>query len=729
MGEDPPASTPRVRWWERPSLWLAIMVAAFFSLSLYAGVVGYYDFQLDNPTDAGIVTQAVASTAHGGVPQFFESFDCLVKNRCSFLLVHPAFILYAVVPAFDIAPSALTLFAIRAAIVACAAIPLYWLTRQLTGSSRWALVAAGCYLVWAPTSTDDFSLHMESFLPLEILFIVALWQAGHYRIGTAVAVVTFATIEVGPVLTFAVGLFFLVPPIARFLRESLHDWRERSKLGLWLRWELARARAAMRAGLRNRPIRYTLGLMGASVAAYVFLYSFMNVWGSHVLAAVPPPTGTGVAGFFYNSSTPPLGTFSEILTSRQTLTTGEYWLLLYGLLAFIPLLSPRALVLSVPWIGWTFLSDSSRFTTLGHQYSFIAAGPVFVGFAYGLQNVLERRRSTDDGSSRAVVGRGPRARPRWRKARATAYVGAIAAIVIANALLSPVDPALAALGLHPGGPIPGDYFDHSLQIAPGFASTVSMLELIPHNATVAVPPALYALLATRPGVYILRPRDQGSTNLLPFNVSLGPTYALLYPDFIDQYGPKYWANFSDPAMYGLRAYVSSTSLGSLLLYGRDFTAPAVAFGPALAPVNASWTPGDGLTAGPIAVQSPNVSSPSGRVIQTDLASHLTGLVWTGSTSILAPGRYSIHVEVALTGVNGTVRPQTTIALLRGAGFGVTVFDDNVTLSNLTQGSWSDLSVEANLSEPAPLFTVTGELRDPDCSIAVAAVTVTYLAPD
>ncbi len=123
----------------------------FWAFALYSATVAYSNLQIPNAGDAGIITQAVASTAHGNAPAFYESYDCMVKGRCSLLLVHPGFVLYAAVPFYALDPSVTTLFALQAAAVGLAAVPLYVLTRRLTGSAAKGLLVSGVFLVWAPT--------------------------------------------------------------------------------------------------------------------------------------------------------------------------------------------------------------------------------------------------------------------------------------------------------------------------------------------------------------------------------------------------------------------------------------------------------------------------------------------------------------------------------------------------------------------------------------------------
>ena len=724
------ATGPELRtppWWTRPTLWLVVMVVVFYAISVYVGILAYYNFQLANAGDAGIITQAVYSTGRGGVPPFFEAWDCLYKQRCSFLLVHPALILYTEVPVFRAAPSTLTLFAIRAAVVAAAAVPLYWLTRQLTRSDRLSLLAAGLYLLWAPTSTDDFSLHMESYLPLEILLLVALWQAGRYRWGLLVAVATFLTIEVGPVFTFLVGIFFLIPPVAHLLGASWRRWRDQEFDEFSVRGEVRTWVSSVRSGLRLRWVRYTLGLVVASMVAYATLLTFMNGWGPGVLGVAHPATGSGFLGLFYNPSSPSPAPLSTVLTSAQTVSTTEYWLLLFALVGFIPLLCPRALVLSVPWIGWTYLSNSNRFTTLGHQYSFVAAGPIFVGFAYGLQYLFSRSSHLENQPPETARPAPPRPWKIPRPTRRLALFGIlVGALVIANVLLLPFDPLLPDAGYRTGDPIEALYFDHSLDIIPGWTEASRMVGLVPANATIATPGTLFALIATHPGAMVLRGANQGSTQLLPFNVSQGPDFTLLYNGVSPPLSSRAWDNLTAPPRYGMRAYVASTGVGPLFLYEQGWNSTAEAFGAPLVASTEDWVPTDGLSPASLGALAASPTSPSGYEITSNLSSHSTGPVWTGSTPALAPGNYSIRVTVALIATDGTVRPEQIVLDVDGNGLGGSVFDQNLTFADLDSRTWTTWTIHATLDNPVPAFEIDGTLRDAACQVAVASVEIVSL---
>jgi len=707
------------------------MVVGFFAISVYSGFVGYTNFQLENATDAGIITQAVASTAHGNAIPYYEYWDCFHKSRCSFLLVHPGLVLYAAVPFYQVLPSTVTLFALRSAVVAAAAVPLYWLARQVTRSSGKALLAAGLYLVWAPVfAGDTFSLHLESLFPIELILLAALWQSGHYRWGLAVAGVAFVTYEVSPLFTFLVGLFFLSPYLERALRRRWSNWRTgrtspRAMRGIPARWA-----RTLREGWRIREVRYLVVLMAASALAYVALSLFINVWGCRWLGVACPTVQPGILGIFSNPSSHGFHSPETILRSPVTVTVAEYWLILYALVAFIPLFSPRTLILSVPWIGWTFLTLSTNFATIGREYSLIAAGPLFIGVAFGLDRIhLEPRDSAPPAKSGTSE---PRAGDPKQSVQVSAHrafglrrkgwAGALAVVVIANALLMPINPVLSDLGLASGLPLAPDYFDHSLEISPGYEWVHELVSVVPSTASFEVTSAVFPLVANDPRAYVAGPDLAPGDWDLPFNFSGGPQFVLV-PSSVGALGLDLARNLSDPMLYGMRGYVGSSTLGPLLLYEEGYSLPAELFGPELPESVTTYLPSEGIEQGPKGDLITNSSAPSGRAITDAGGTNGTGLVWEGPDTLIPPGNYTLSIEVAVTSSNSTARPDQTALRIEVGGFGHNPLNETYPESQFVSGTWMNLSLNFSLEDPLPKMYIQGFLVDPLLSVAIASESV------
>ena len=712
------------------------MVLGFFAISLYSGIVSYYDFQTRNAGDLTIFMQALASTVHGAPTPFYESYDCMVKDRCSFLLVHPSLVLYVVAPIYAIAPSPIPLFAIQSAAVALAAVPLYLLTRDVTRSWPKGLLAAALFLLWAPTlSGEAFSFHMESFLPLELFGVAWLWQTGRYRSGLLLVLLSFLTIEVAPLFTVLIGVFFLLPGIEETLLSRWRRWRTRGVVSVRTAGIVARGIRFVRRAYQRTGVRYTLWLMGISIVAYVLLFLFMNVWGAHLLDVPAPPRQPGLAGIFYDSSSPVTQSIATILHSSQTVHTLDFWLLLYALLAFIPLLSPRALILSAPWIGWTFLTDSDRYVQLGTQYTLVAAVPLFLGLAYGLQRVPLGRSPSSDAAPDAdrtrlspsvTPVRMPRRPPRGLRAFWTA---AISAVIIANVVLLPINPLLSDLRVQLGEPFQQEYQDHSLAVAPGLSWAQQLAGIVPPAATVTAPPQIFDLIANDPHAYVLLGRSmENLTAILPLNLTRGPDDVLLYAGFLPSIGPNLSANFSNPALYGPRGFVASTALGALMLYQRAYTGVAEFFGPVLAPASETYYPDNGLAAGKAGEIRSNASAPNDLAITTVPGSHRAGEVWTGPGVLLLPGAYTVSLLAAATGPGVGVASAPPFLQVRIQGFAPPLINTSVPASDFTPGQWSTLSFQVSTSIPLLDLNVEGYLLNGKVGLSVGEVTITPTDP-
>ena len=714
---DPPAR-PRA-WWTRERAILAAMVVAFASISFYSGVVSFVNLQADNSTDLGIFMQAFSSTVRGHPAPFYESFDCLSKFRCSFLLVHPSPMLYGIVPVYALFPGPYTLYAFQSIGVALAALPLYGLARNATGSASKALVAAGLYLVWAPTlGGEAFSFHLESFLPLGILATAYLWQTGRYRLGLVAALATFLTIEVGPVFTFLLGAFFLYP----YAASGFRLWRDRragtgrAPLRTSARFWWGRVRET----LRGLEVRYTLLLMAASIAAYAVLYLFLNVFGAALLGVGAPPIPPGIGGVFFNNSTPGISPVSTTVMSSQTVLSLEFWIILYALAGFLPFFAPRSLILSVPWVGWTVLTDSSRFTTIGHQYSLVAAGPIFFGVAYGLAR-LPFRASAPRPAAVPDPPRTPRRSPRTRPAVVVA-VTLLVGLVATNALLLPIDPALSDAGISLGAPFSPNYQSHTLLILPGFSDVEQLLGEIPNGAEVTAPAQLFPLLADRPNAIVLIPgAERENFTRLPGSLTNNPAFVVLYPGFYIGWKGPLKGNVSEPSMYGVRGYVASTSVGPILVYEYGYSGTPTQVGPPFSPYSASLYPGRGISAGGIGYVEPNATAPTGEVI-TNRAG-MAGGVWRTPVTILPPGNYTASFLVSATYSNASLYHRATVLRLEMSGAGIPFSNLTVPASELSNGTWTNVTWTFTTPVPVIEFDLTGYLDVPTVRLSVGSVNI------
>jgi uncharacterized membrane protein len=365
--------------------WVILFAAVYFAVAVAGTWINYVDLHI-SPSGTGgydlsINQQALSSTIHGNQPYpFYEATNCGRSDRCSLLLIHPVFVGYLVAIPYALAPSAFTLFSLQDAALGLAALPLYGITRRVAKSTPLALVTAGVYLVWWPSFTGIFSFHWEAFLPLELFLVFWLWLNHRYWLAFPVVILSYVTLEVMPVLMFLVAAFFLldwVRPVFNFVRMQMRYLFTRMDAGTSARvsMSLARLRKAL---LKPPQVRASLLLLFGSVAAYLVLHDFVTSGGA--LLGLPPQA----PGYSIPLSQP---VHSASFTLQTFLSGWQdkvlFWIVMFGSLAMIPLLAPRLLVLSVPWVLYTTVT-SAAYVQTGTQYAFISAAVLFVGFAYGV---------------------------------------------------------------------------------------------------------------------------------------------------------------------------------------------------------------------------------------------------------------------------------------------------------------------------------------------------------
>lgn len=689
----------RPRWRMTTGRWLVVAVVAYFAISFSLSWLRAIELQTTT-WDQGLYQQAIWMSAHGR--PFYETADVETGGFGSLLDVHSVFVLYLVVPLYAVFPYESTLFAVQSAVVALAAVPLFLLARDVTRSPRLGLVAALAFLCWTPTlSSNLYDFHPEAFLPLEMFALLLLWERERYLAGFAAAAIAFLTFEFAPAIVFTVGVFALLPSslsLARWhvVRSSLPRHRGRA----FVRW------------LSTPKVRASLILMAASVVAYAGLWWLRVDVLPTLLGMYPLPVAA--TGYVIGSTPAALG------LSVANLPVGfgakvVYWVVILALLAFVPLLSPRALVLSAPWFAFTLLSSNLNYSTLGFQYGFIAGSTLLVAFAYGLpvaQRIVAALRSGADANPS-----GPAAGPflpalRWASFRRTTWVG-VAALLAVNIALTPVNPAMQDQGL-------GSAYRLSLDPPPSDSGVFKLAALIPPGATVLATDDLFPLVANDANAYsFLWVSDPGLA--LPFNLGNPPTYVFLSEDRTSAVSSWLTGALYNTTLYGVRGVVWSSTEGTVLLFETGYRGPVAEFGDP--PSSQSTFYGSAVGPGSAGFSTTVGGSTYPSVVQS-LPGQL-GTVWYGPGVALGRGNYTVTVSLRLSSVPGFPAPGASVpsiwigalAFAQPTFYGWT-FDYGA----LNRTAFSTISIPVDVPAPTIEFVVEGVLLE-----SGAQVTLNYLA--
>ncbi len=679
-----------------PTTWLIVATIAYFSVSFALSWLRAVEFQTTT-WDQGIYQQALWSTAHGR--PFYESPDLETGGYRSLLQIHTVFLFYLLAPLYGALPFQATLFAVQSLIVALAAIPLYFLGRDLTRSAWWGLLPPILYLVWAPTlSSNLYDFHPEAFLPLEVFTVVLLWERGRYLAGAVAVGISFATIELAPVLLLFVGLFFLVP--------SSETWGRWSQLAR-NRFPRAAWTSEFRRTFSSPRVRASIALIVACIAAYFLLLYYRVDYLGATLGTLSLPVAP--MGYVIGGSPSALG------LSLQNLDMGfydkfTYWVLILALLGFVPLLAPRAMLLSVPWFAFSLLSAGTNYTELGFQYGFIAAATVLVAFAYGLPRAMALARAWERQSLEAGSMRSIRPAPQWGNPRRRgALVAGLVVLVVVNLALTPLNPWLQNQGL-------GSAYRISYSPSPGFAQLEQLAALVPAGATVLASDNLFPLVANDENAYSFF-WTQDNFLALPFNASNPPPYVLLAEDATKAVPSWLAAELYNTTLFGARGVVWTSGVGTALLFEEGYRGPATQFGATpTVPLVESGADLVDSDAGYIPGTNGAVASDPGAL----------GTFFYGPWASLPVGNYTVTLLVKAAALPGTGPPSGDEAVLRIGATGyaqATYFHVSLDFDKFSATGWTTVAFNLTLPGPTIDCTVQGVALSTDVQVSLESMVI------
>lgn len=338
-----------------------LVVADSIALS-YLSVLRYWSFT--DAWDLGGFVQSVWSASHGGLLDytvnsfFYVGFPSQLVH--SYLGTHFSPLLFLMVPAYTLVPSAATLLVVQSVVVALGVLPIYWLANSLL-TRRAALGLAFAYLIYPPIlglALDNF--HPETFIPTLIMFAIYFALEGKWLGAAASSVLVMSTIEQGGYLVAALGAFLF------FYHRA---WRRKPLL----------------AGL-------------------IFMI-VLPIGYSIISTSARTDFGLNLSGFTLNlnsgnfqqlgvnfSEQVPLGVISNPIRALGALVYDapgklEWLISVLAPIAFLPLFAPEAYLLAVPYLPVALFSNyPAYYSTYGIEQAFLI-GATFPAAIIGLKRM------------------------------------------------------------------------------------------------------------------------------------------------------------------------------------------------------------------------------------------------------------------------------------------------------------------------------------------------------
>lgn len=149
-----------------PYTFLIIVAGIVYGVVFSFFTVFRHDSFFSAAWDLGNFNQAFYTTLRNG-SLFYYTADVFFSPSGSIFAIHTSPILFLLIPFYAISPSPEALLVLKAFGIGLAAIPLYFLGKQLLGSSKAGFAVALIYLLYAPLQGANwFDFQQSAFIPL-----------------------------------------------------------------------------------------------------------------------------------------------------------------------------------------------------------------------------------------------------------------------------------------------------------------------------------------------------------------------------------------------------------------------------------------------------------------------------------------------------------------------------------------------------------------------------------
>lgn len=339
-----------------------VTVTRFYSLRTYAYDLGNYN-------------QALYTTLRGYGLLYYTADLPVTGPSGSMMGVHFCPILLIILPVYALYPAAPNLLVLKSFVLALGALPLYKLAKDLFKTRFWGMLFSAIYLLNPLLQGINwFDFHPEAFFPTFCLFSLYYGLKGGWLKYLFFSILTLTTTEYSAILVFVTSVFFLWIHKKR-INDSLRSWR-----GL---------------GLRNIDghLKYPLITMILSIVWFLVALQVTSIF-----SPGNPMVKGGAPQWSILGADGTLSIPLKLVTSPQRAVAAliydwplklTYLLILFGSAAFLSFLSPKSLILVLPWLMAALLSNYSPFYYIGDQYPAFLVPFVMVGSILGAKRLLE----------------------------------------------------------------------------------------------------------------------------------------------------------------------------------------------------------------------------------------------------------------------------------------------------------------------------------------------------
>jgi uncharacterized membrane protein len=327
--------------------YLAIIIPVVVIIMSLISYLRYINFYTSN-WDLGIEMQMLGDNFHGYL--LFEAGDFETYGVLSHLEIHSTYIALPFSVAYQELREPIFLFVSQAIFFSISLLPLNAISRHYGLSDRQSLFVTILYVTNVGfIASQMYDFHWMSLIPVEILTLFFMVERRRYVASATIIILGAMTLEVFPLLTLGVLLYFYYEDII-------------SKGNIRKNYLSARGRLLLLLSVLSVSIFFII-----KYAQYEIIPSILK--NSDVVAIIR----SNYPENFYPVSISLFSTGSALL----------YWAILYASLGLIPLFYRRHLLIALPWLYESILVVP-QYATIQDQYGFIALPPLFIGLILGI---------------------------------------------------------------------------------------------------------------------------------------------------------------------------------------------------------------------------------------------------------------------------------------------------------------------------------------------------------
>lgn len=372
---------------DRASLILIFLIVFYGILFSGITITRYYAFKT-NAWDFGIFTQSLWTTLNSGKLLYYTC-ELFVNPSGCFFGVHFSPILFLVLPFYAVFERPETLLVLQSFIIGLAAVPLYRLAKEEAGGRTVGLVFSVAYLLFpAIQFLNWYDFHVQAFLPLFFGFTIYYATKESWSKYFVFVLLSLMCEEHVAIVTFFIGLYLA--------------WKYKKSL--------------ISVARRKEHVSLKLIVPFATVILSIVWYWF-TLWQRSTFFPTNPAVLSeflGSGNFSILGATDPLQipylVIMRPLNAIQSLVYDApvkllYLGLLFGPLALFSFKAPSALIPTIPWFGFSLLSQTIVHHDLWQQYGGYVIPFIFVAAIFAVRKNFVKQDSfkTISGSIKKIM--------------------------------------------------------------------------------------------------------------------------------------------------------------------------------------------------------------------------------------------------------------------------------------------------------------------------------------